>query len=583
MATFTWGPGGSRMTPEDIATQRKFAQSLLASGMDYSPIASPWQGAARVAQALLGGYQSGEADFASRQNATESNDMLAKAVASINGGGAAIPASTPAVATAPTVPSASTPGADLIRSGLIERGIPEPVADGFLMNFRDESGLNPAINEAKPLVPGSRGGFGLAQWTGPRRVALEQFAANAGRPVDDVNTQLDFLVNELKGPEAAAAQSFMGAQTPQDAAVAIAKNFLRPAPENLQRRVAQYSGGMAQAVPAAQVASRGINPAILELVTSPYVSDSAKKIGSLLFQQQLQQQDPMRQLQAAKLQQELTRGQPLINAGGGQLYNPNNGQWINAPDAGKQKPTPLMQNLLAAGLQPGTPEYRDAILQNVTKPQTQVNMTGEKAWDQESAKLFAKRYDGISAGAMNAQQMLGMYDLAEQALNSGVRTGIGAEAELTLRQMGAAMGMDTDPKKLAGGELIRAVQNRMALTMRSPDGGMGMPGALSDRDIKFLKDSQIGIDRSPEGNRRMLEAFRAMESRKIEIARLADDYVMQNGRLDSGFNQMVREYAQANPLFPEVESGGAPQAGQVVDGYRFKGGDPADPNSWERQ
>lgn len=28
---------------------------------------------------------------------------------------------------------------------------------------------------------------------------------------------------------------------------------------------------------------------------------------------------------------------------------------------------------------------------------------------------------------------------------------------------------------------------------------------------------------------------------------------------------------------------GAPSVGDVVDGYRFKGGDPADPNSWERQ
>lgn len=218
-----------------------------------------------------------------------------------------------------------------------------------------------------------------------------------------------------------------------------------------------------------------------------------------------------------------------------------------------QKPTTLMQNLAAAGLQPGTPEYQQAVLAG-TRQGTTVNVgAGEKAWDTESAKLFAKRYDDISAGAMNAQQMLGMYDLAEQALASGVRTGVGGEAELSLRQLGAAMGLDTDPKKLAGGELIRAVQNRMALTMRSPDGGMGMPGALSDRDIKFLKDSQIGIDRSPEGNRAMLQAFRAMEQRKLQLAQLADDYIAQNGRLDAGFNRAVREYANANPLFAPTQ------------------------------
>ncbi len=261
---------------------------------------------------------------------------------------------------------------------------------------------------------------------------------------------------------------------------------------------------------------------------SGYMKEYAKRQGDAVAPTQLQ-----RNLQGAGLQPGSPEYQRAI------LENVNPGQ----------RPTALMQNIGAAGLIPGTPEYRDAILAG-TKNGTTVNVgAGEKAWDTESAKLFAKRYDDISAGAMNAQQMLGMYDLAEQALNSGVRTGIGAEAELSLRQLGSAMGIDTDPDKLAGGELIRAVQNRMALTMRSPDGGMGMPGALSDRDIKFLKDSQVGIDRSPEGNRRMLQAFRAMEARKIDIARLADEYIAEHGRLDAGFNRAVREYADANPLF----------------------------------
>ncbi len=46
----------------------------------------------------------------------------------------------------------------------------------FVMNFKDESGLDPGINEANPIVPGSRGGYGLYQLTGPRRKAYEAFA-----------------------------------------------------------------------------------------------------------------------------------------------------------------------------------------------------------------------------------------------------------------------------------------------------------------------------------------------------------------------------------------------------------------------
>lgn len=70
---------------------------------------------------------------------------------------------------------------DYIVSELVERGLPQHIATGFALNFQDESGLNPGINEANPIVEGSRGGFGLAQWTGPRRRALEATRRSVGR------------------------------------------------------------------------------------------------------------------------------------------------------------------------------------------------------------------------------------------------------------------------------------------------------------------------------------------------------------------------------------------------------------------
>lgn len=165
--------------------------------------------------------------------------------------------------------------------------------------------------------------------------------------------------------------------------------------------------------------------------------------------------------------------------------------------------------------------------------------------------FFEDRYADIQTQAASAGQMLGMYDIAEQALASGLRTGFGAEAEQSLRRMGQAMGLDVDEAALAGGELLTSVTNRMALQMRNPDSGMGMPGAVSDRDLQFLRDAQIGIDRSPAGNVRMLRAFRAMEERKVELAQMADEYIEKNERLDIGFNEQVRRYAAQNPLFSE--------------------------------
>jgi len=128
-----------------------------------------------------------------------------------------------------------------IRQGLINRGLPEHVADGFVLNFQDESGLNPGINERNPTVPGSRGGYGLAQWTGPRRRSYEQFAAQNGVQPDDLDTQLDFVVNELGGSERRAANNIYASTDRGQAATAIARDYLRPAPQYLQERVARYN------------------------------------------------------------------------------------------------------------------------------------------------------------------------------------------------------------------------------------------------------------------------------------------------------------------------------------------------------
>ena len=183
--------------------------------------------------------------------------------------------------------------AALIKTGLSERGLPDHVADAFVMNFRDESGLNPGINEANPTVPGSRGGFGLAQWTGPRRVALERFAESQGKPASDMNVQLDFLVSELQGPEARAAKSIFSSADAPSAAQVIVRDFLRPAEEHKERRAARYGG---------------VDPQMVEALGNPYASDGQKLVIGQLLQQQIagmQPPDPMDELELQRAQLEL--------------------------------------------------------------------------------------------------------------------------------------------------------------------------------------------------------------------------------------------------------------------------------------
>jgi len=125
---------------------------------------------------------------------------------------------------------------------LQERGVPLAAIVAVDMNVQDESGWDPAANEASPVVPGSRGGFGLMQWTGPRREALEQFAAQQGRSPADPELQADFFLMEAEGPEKAAWSATLSQNDPGQAAATFAKKFLRPAHQHLARRTADYTG-----------------------------------------------------------------------------------------------------------------------------------------------------------------------------------------------------------------------------------------------------------------------------------------------------------------------------------------------------
>ncbi|WP_205934981.1 hypothetical protein [Rhizobium leguminosarum] len=64
--------GDTGKTQGDIDDQRKrLAYAMLQQGMDMSPVQSPWQGAARLAQALMGGLEIRQQDEEQRAATAE--------------------------------------------------------------------------------------------------------------------------------------------------------------------------------------------------------------------------------------------------------------------------------------------------------------------------------------------------------------------------------------------------------------------------------------------------------------------------------------------------------------------------------
>lgn len=102
-------------------------------------------------------------------------------------------------------------------------------AAGIVGQLGHESEGLQAINERNPLVPGSRGGFGWAQWTGPRRRQFEEWAQAQGLDPSDDETNYGFLLHELKNtPESAVLEDIRGAPDAQTAGRVFTDKFLRP-------------------------------------------------------------------------------------------------------------------------------------------------------------------------------------------------------------------------------------------------------------------------------------------------------------------------------------------------------------------
>lgn len=458
------GPGGQQLTQEQIRERQQMAQDLLAQATDTSPNAG---GVASILAKGLSGFRAGmdrnAADRAISANTQENQGLLQGllgGLGSTGGVGQSDTVAAPTIAPMQNVAPASIPqtaDAAMIRRGLVDRGLPSHVADAFVVNFKDESGLNPGINEANPIVPGSRGGFGLYQLTGPRRTAYESFAAQRGVDPSDVNAQLDFLKYELDGPEAKAAQSILSAPDTATAAQAIVNNFLRPSEEHRTRRAASYANlgsqpaapsdnGIESALasstrsafpsaPSAQSASSVVNPAIIAALSSPVANEQTRSVATALLNNQMAQQQAAqeRALAQQQQQQEIAQRQAIaqsmgINPGvaldgtawkaaveaanrgrqtatvNGNVIDVNSGQTIfQAP----QQPTTSMQdyNFYAdserqAGRQPlGPLEYEQAI-RSAGAARTNIDTgtvpQGYQAIRDEQGRLI--RYDPVPGG-----------------------------------------------------------------------------------------------------------------------------------------------------------------------------------------
>lgn len=114
-----------------------------------------------------------------------------------------------------------------------EKGMSEAGIAGLMGNLRAESNLESNIVEggshANEITLNGKTGYGLAQWTSlNRQQGLYDYAKSKGTSTSDLNTQLEYLWQELNGSYKSVLSRLMNATSVQEASNAVLHDFESP-------------------------------------------------------------------------------------------------------------------------------------------------------------------------------------------------------------------------------------------------------------------------------------------------------------------------------------------------------------------
>jgi len=142
------------------------------------------------------------------------------------------------------------------------------------------------------------------------------------------------------------------------------------------------------------------------------------------------------------------------------------------------------------------------------------------------------------------------------------------------------------PGVSGAGDAFQSIVKRIAPTLRAPGSG-----STSDIEYAGMLQSLPALQNDPSANKMILSIMKAKAEINMQRGEIVTQY--QSGEMSAAeARKELNRLDRASVITPEMRqaligiggsgevSSAVPNEGDVVDGYRFKGGNPADANSW---
>ena len=195
-------------------------------------------------------------------------------------------------------------------------------------------------------------------------------------------------------------------------------------------------------------------------------------------------------------------------------------------------------------------------------PAQQSYMTGQSERDLKKLGVYQDAREA-APGAISMYQQLG------GALEAFAKTGTSpktAAMEQWARQN--VPGYTGGSQSLQPYQVASALSNQLALELRNPASGAGMPGSMSDGDRTYLASMVANPGTDITAARTMIDARMRTLQRQQEVGTMASRWAKQYGQL-SGINpktgmdfyDSLDAWSAKNPLFPQQQAASAATTG----------------------